>query len=413
MGKAELDFSLVEEMLQKTKEEIEKMNPVNVLLVGKTGVGKSTLVNNVFRERLASTGIGKPVTKHLRRIEKEGIPIVLYDTRGLELSKDVQAEVRKEIFLTIDGKQDKGPTESIHVIYYCINANSSRIEEAEIDFINELAEKVPVVIVLTQSIGETAEEFKGYIEALNLNVVAVLTILAEPFVISKDITIPQKGLKDLITLTFEVIPEEAKKAFTNAQQVDIERKVKAARRWATRYIATTFGIGFTPIPFSDATVLVPMQITMMSHITAIFGISLDRTSIASILGAIGGTSGATYLGRYIVSNLIKLIPGAGTVAGGIISGGTASVLTSALALSYIEVLAFIAKGEVKGEYPDLRNIGELMHTRLQERLKNGKNDADLQELLPQKSDNPPPKKGWLQKVKQRLSKKEDDKKTVE
>lgn len=413
MGKAELDFSLVEEMLQKTKEEIEKMNPVNVLLVGKTGVGKSTLVNNVFRERLASTGIGKPVTKHLRRIEKEGIPIVLYDTRGLELSKDVQAEVRKEIFLTIDGKQDKGPTESIHVIYYCINANSSRIEEAEIDFINELAEKVPVVIVLTQSIGETAEEFKGYIEALNLNVVAVLTILAEPFVISKDITIPQKGLKDLITLTFEVIPEEAQKAFTNAQQVDIERKVKAARRWATRYIATTFGIGFTPIPFSDATVLVPMQITMMSHITAIFGISLDRTSIASILGAIGGTSGATYLGRYIVSNLIKLIPGAGTVAGGIISGGTASVLTSALALSYIEVLAFIAKGEVKGEYPDLRNIGELMHTRLQERLKNGKNDADLQELLPQKSDNPPPKKGWLQKVKQRLSKKEDDKKTVE
>lgn len=368
MAKADLDFSLVEELLNKTKEEVEKMNPVHVLLVGKTGVGKSTLVNNVFRERLASTGIGKPITKHLRRIEKEGIPIVLYDTRGLELSNEVQAEVRKEIFSAIKEKSKQGPEEAIHVVYYCINANTSRIEESEISFISELAEKIPVIIVLTQSIGETAETFKGYIDSLNLNVAAVVTIMAEPFVITEEMVIPRKGLKELIALTFEVIPEEAKIAFNNAQQVDIERKVKSARRWATRYIASTFGIGFTPIPFSDATLLVPMQITMMAHITAIFGISLDRSSVASILGAIGGTSGATYLGRYIVSNLIKLIPGAGTIAGGIINGGTASVLTTALAMSYIEVLAFIAKGEVDGEYPNLKNIGELMRENLQARL---------------------------------------------
>ena len=98
MVKTNLDLGLVEELLNKTQAEIEKMTPVNILLVGKTGVGKSTLVNNVFREQLASTGIGKPITKHLRRISKEGVPIVLYDTRGLELSESVQSEVRKEIF---------------------------------------------------------------------------------------------------------------------------------------------------------------------------------------------------------------------------------------------------------------------------------------------------------------------------
>lgn len=75
------------------------MNPVNIMVVGKTGVGKSTLINNLFRENLALTGIGRPITKHLRRISKEGVPLVLYDTRGLELSLEVQKK-SKVRFLT-------------------------------------------------------------------------------------------------------------------------------------------------------------------------------------------------------------------------------------------------------------------------------------------------------------------------
>lgn len=369
MGKQTVDLTLVEDLLNKTQEEIKNMTPVNVMLVGKTGVGKSTLVNNIFREKLATTGVGKPVTKHLRRIQKEGVPIVLYDTRGLELSETVQSDVRKEIITTINEKKSLGIDQAIHVAYYCINANSSRIEEAEINFINELAQLLPVIVVLTEAMGQHAEVFKTYIDQLNLHIVGVLPIMAETFIISETMTIPQSGLKELIALTFDVLPEDSRKAFINAQQVDIERKAKAARRWARSYVATTFGVGFVPIPFSDATLLVPMQITMMSHITAIFGVSLDRASVATILGAIGGTSGATYLGRYIVSNLVKLIPGAGTVAGGIISGTTASVLTSALAMSYIEVLTLMAKRELKGEAVSLSEISQAMKENLQSRLK--------------------------------------------
>ena len=391
-----IDLSLVDELLNETQKEINNMQTVNIMLVGKTGVGKSTLVNNIFREKLASTGIGKPVTKHLRRISKEGVPIVLYDTRGLELSGTIQTQVRSEIFSTIKTSLEKGPEEAIHVIYYCINANSSRIEETEISFINELAQYLPVIIVLTQAIGQPAQAFRNYIEELNLEIATVMNIMAEPLVISDELTIPRSGLKELISRTIEVIPKDVTKAFNNAQQVDIERKAKAARRWARRYIASTFGVGFTPIPFSDATVLVPMQISMMAHITAIFGISMERTNIASILGAVGGTGGATYLGRYIVSNLIKFIPGAGTLAGGLISGGTASILTTALAFSYIEVLSFIAKGEVDGEYPDLKNIGELMKKELQSRLKNSKIDPELQIEL-EESDK---KTSFLSKVQQ-------------
>ena len=59
MGRGNLDLNVVQEILNKTKEEVENMHPVNILLAGKTGVGKSTLINNVFRERMAETGIGK------------------------------------------------------------------------------------------------------------------------------------------------------------------------------------------------------------------------------------------------------------------------------------------------------------------------------------------------------------------
>lgn len=41
----------------------EAFNTVTILTGGKTGVGKSTLINTVFRESLAETGVGKRVKR--------------------------------------------------------------------------------------------------------------------------------------------------------------------------------------------------------------------------------------------------------------------------------------------------------------------------------------------------------------
>ena len=372
MNKIAKSFNIVDDMMNRTEKEIKNIKPISILLIGKTGVGKSTLINNVFRENLAETGIGRPITKHLRRITKEGVPIVLYDTRGLELNNEAQKEVLKEIFDTLSEGKKENSDEEIHIVYYCVNANSSRIEPLELDLIEKLSSKIPVVVVLTQSIGTQAKEFKQYIENLNLPIYGVVNVMAQDFVISEDSSIPSFGLFELIEMSFQMIPEEQKRAFNNAQQVDIERKAKSARNWASKYIATSFGVGFIPIPFSDASILVPMQLTLLAHITAIFGISMDKATITSMLAAVGGTGGATYAGRYIVSNAIKLIPGVGTIIGGVISGATASIMTTALALSYIEVLTVIAKGEKNGKYPDLKNIEKLMKEKLEQRLKKSK-----------------------------------------
>lgn len=90
-----------QEAINAIADKIKNLKTLNIIVAGKTGVGKSTLINAVFREKLAETGMGKPVTDHMCKITKKGISLAIYDTRGFELSREVQTEVKKEVIDTI------------------------------------------------------------------------------------------------------------------------------------------------------------------------------------------------------------------------------------------------------------------------------------------------------------------------
>lgn len=367
------DFNVFTEAFNKIKKELNNMDKTNILIVGKTGAGKSTLINSVFRAEMAETGTGKPVTQHLKKISKEGVPVNLYDTKGLELSETVQAQIKKEILDEIDRCNDlciknDNKSELIHVCWYCIDGSVRRCEETDIEWINDIAVKVPVIVVVTKGFPKKdAREFKKKIENLNLNCSMVVPVLAEKYEDRDEededdevIIIPSYGLEKLVEVTLEVLPDGVRRAFNNAQKVSLDKKVSAARKWVTGYAATTGAIGGSPIPFSDAPLLVGAQLSMLAHVTAIFGLPVEKAVLTAIIGSVAGVSGTTLGGKTLVSNLLKCIPGVGTVAGGVISASVASMMTVALGLAYISVLKYIIEEENKGNEVSTETIKEKM-----------------------------------------------------
>ena len=134
------------------KEAIEKASTergnINVLIAGRSGVGKSTLINAVFQQNLAETGQGRPVTQSTREITKDGVPITIFDTRGLEMSqfKETLSELEK----LIKGRSsEKDPNRRIHVAWLCIQEDGRRVESAEIDLHNLLSKYVPPITIAT------------------------------------------------------------------------------------------------------------------------------------------------------------------------------------------------------------------------------------------------------------------------
>lgn len=346
---------IAQDCITAISEKIKNLNTLNIIVAGKTGVGKSTLINSMFRDNLAETGIGKPVTQHMRKISKKGVPLNIYDTKGFELGKDAQREVKKEILDTI--KSGLGGTDvnkAIHCIWYCINTASNRVEPEEIEWLRDLAKEnsvteVPVIIVLTQAFSKpNAEQMKNLINDENLDVVQVIPVLAQDFVFDESLPpIKSYGLDALLAVMTEVLPEELQDTLQSVQIASLKAKKKRAQIAVATATATAFGEGFAPIPFADSALLIPTQAAMIGSITAIYGLDVSKSIITAFVSSALGTGGATIAGKTIASNLLKLIPGAGTVLGGTISGATAGVITTALGEAYILLMESIYKGDLK------------------------------------------------------------------
>ena len=367
---------IAQEAINAIADKIKNLKTLNIIVAGKTGVGKSTLINSVFREKLAETGMGEPVTDHMTKISKKGVPLSIYDTRGFELGKEVQAEVKKEVVDTISkGLATQDINKAIHCIWYCINTASNRVEPEEIEWLKELSKdnqitQVPIIVVLTQSFSKkNAAAMRQMLLDENLDVIQVIPVLAEDYEI-EDLGIAKAyGLDVLIKVMGEALPDELMDTLQNVQIVALDEKKRHAQAAVATAALAAAGEGAAPIPFSDCALLVPTQLTMIASITVIFGFDVNKSIITALLSSTIGAGGATVLGKTVVSNLLKFIPGAGTVAGGAISAGTAGVITAALGEAYIGIMELVFKGDMSLDDLGTKKGKETMSTFFKEQLK--------------------------------------------
>lgn len=323
------------------KEALKNRGRVKVLIAGKTGVGKSTLVNAVFGEDFAATGQGEPVTQEIKTYTKEGSALSIVDSKGLEMEDferiltDLETHIEEQ-------KRSPDPNDHIHVAWLCIHEASNRVESGEERFC-EMARRqgIPVIVAITQAEhieghpNPTAEQFQAKVEEKLHLTQHVLRVRAKERVIIPGVaSYPAYNLERLVQVTLECVPESHRNAFAAAQTVSLKIKKDRARGIIAGAAAGAAVIAATPIPFSDAAILIPAQIAMFASISYIYGLDITKTALASIVTGGLGSAFATVAGQSLVANVLKIIPFVGSVVGGAIAAITASTLTAFMGESY-------------------------------------------------------------------------------
>lgn len=87
----------------------------------------------------------------------------------------------------------------------------------------------------------------------------------------------------------------------------------------------------------------PIQLGMMGGIAAVYGIDLDKATIASV----AATAAATNAGRAAVTGLLKLIPGVGMIVGGTINAAVGGGFTMAMGVAWALVCEQLAQGGLR------------------------------------------------------------------
>lgn len=119
---------------------------------------------------------------------------------------------------------------------------------------------------------------------------------------------------------------------------ELEKKCHVAIHTAT---AAATAAGALPMPMSDAVPITAAQIAMIVALGRAFGITLSESAAKSLV-SVGLTQQA---GRAVASNLLKMVPGVGTVVGGIIGASTAAALTELLGWIIADDFYRLSQGE--------------------------------------------------------------------
>lgn len=331
------------ETVDNFAQDIESLN---ILVIGKTGVGKSSLINTIFGEETAKTGAGFPVTQYFEKylIEQDGsIPIVLYDSAGCELGREDSFVDDTRKFL--DSQLGKGVDEQIHIAWYLVSAPSARFEPFEALIINKLYEqRIPVIIVLSQCDRAAIKEIEGIKEAIDSldlkKVYNIIEVSASPL---EQLKIEPFGLNELIEKTTELLPKVLGDAFIARQVVDVKAKRPVAFGYVVTSAIACFGTGFVPIPFTTPIAALTAQTVLWNQIAALYQFDKIKGMASLWTKIITSKEAITTLVATTIADFFTL-----TGWGAFVAGGTAATFVVIIGFALTATFEELAMKELDG-----------------------------------------------------------------
>ena len=194
-------------------EKSFKINYLTIMLVGKAGPGKSTLINSLLKlkgENMAKTHTGQIGTKETKAYKSREMPYLrLVDTRGIELGQYGPNQVKNDAISFIKNQQETNDINNfVHCIWYCLTGN--RFEDCEIELLNSLKSsyennKIPIILVYTQAINKKlVSEMQEYIKIKQIEGIFIPILALEVEGFNNQIMKPF-GLETLVKTTLDSI----------------------------------------------------------------------------------------------------------------------------------------------------------------------------------------------------------------
>ena len=318
---------------------------MNILIAGRTGVGKGTLINAVFQGDYVTTGQGKPVTRNTKEYTKKGVPLTIFDTRGLELA-DYTETFRSLEQLIEERQKDVDPNRHIHVAWICIQEPGRRVEEAEIELQNLLERAgIPIVGVITKAMSD--QGFKAEVQNLLPKTKNIVRVNSLETVLDGGHLVQAYGVEKLVQCTMEFIDEGQRQALVSSQHVLIQEKITESLGIIQTSQNISEGIAFRAGILQDVGLLVPILIAMITTINYKFGyfsidISKNKDDGTALLFHASKKILSTIKFRFILLGICKAIPFLGYLFS-YFSSRKASHYTAALGYAYLDTILELQK----------------------------------------------------------------------
>lgn len=329
------------------------MDKANVLVIGNSGVGKSTLINAVLGEEVAKTGWGiRGTTPKLEIYESDDVPFRVIDSIGFEpgFAKEQRAVNAVQKWSRECAKKEN-ENHRIDVIWFCVEGTSSKLFPKSIKNLikaTTMWKSIPVIVVITKSysVPERDRNVKMVQEAFSsqkkyaARLKAIIPVVAQAYVINEGAMAPPEGIEELITATNDLIPEGMKAAEKDLANFIFIRKRALSHSIVTG--ATAVGVTVGAINKSgDAKLLAPVELAELRAIASVYGIKKSEHSkkLLDSMVEVGTVSTAAKA----MINALQMIPGV-NIASNILDAVIAGVVVAALGEGAIYVFEQIYLG---------------------------------------------------------------------